>query len=71
MKLEQVLKNAVGKNHPLGVKLRVLSLKGNKIGNIGFEAICNSLKKNGYLEYLDVSDNQIEDRGMFVCGQML
>jgi len=31
MKLEQVLKNAVGKNHPLGVKLRVLSLKGNKM----------------------------------------
>ena len=43
MKLEQILRNAVGQNAPLGLKLRVLSLKNNKIGNIGFEAICKSL----------------------------
>lgn len=49
----------------------VLDLSHNKIGNVGCEAICEHLKSNTYLEYLDISFNFIEDRGLYYMSEVL
>jgi hypothetical protein len=39
--------------------LQTLSLRNNKIGDLGGEAIANGLQTNGILKYLDLNDNPI------------
>ena len=59
IRLEHVLKR---KKLTLPViKLQVLTLRNNKIGNIGAETIGSFLKTNNTLKYLDLSFNLFED----------
>ena len=45
------------------VKLWVLTLQENKIGDIGIEYICSFLKSNKTLEYLDISNTGFSYKG--------
>lgn len=50
------------------VNLQVLKMSHNNIGNIGAETLIGFLKKNETLKYLDLSFNQVGDRGLLAVA---
>jgi Leucine-rich repeat (LRR) protein len=69
IRLAHVLKNRISTLPP--VNLQVLSMRNNAIGNIGCETLIGFLKKNQTLKYLDISFNQIGDRGLLAVAECL
>ena len=48
-----------------------MNLAGNKIGDLGMEIFLPFIENNHNLVYLDVSNNQIGDRGLLAIGGII
>ena len=53
------------------MNLQVLKMSHNTIGNIGCETLIGFIKKNQTLKYIDISFNDISDRGLLAVAECL
>jgi Ran GTPase-activating protein (RanGAP) involved in mRNA processing and transport len=52
-------------------KLKKLVLEGNKMGDSNLEILCNTLKYNTSVTYVNFSKNEITDHGLkFICNML-
>ena len=67
VKLEHVLKRKKGALPK--IKLQVLTLRNNQLGNMGIENISVFLRLNNTIKYLDLSFTGIDDAGLEIISE--
>lgn len=69
IRLAHILKRKKGRLPP--IKIQILTLRNNNLGNLGVETISTFLKQNNTIKYLDLAFNNLENNALQAISDAL